>query len=554
MSTDRVPPSRPRYADLPSWRQRLTPRATPRHRWVKPMLIGLALGIALLAGFGPGGAGPSRPLHEGSVAAAIKYVHDHQAHLAPGVATAVVSPSGSAAAGFGTATADTPFVLGSVSKSFTALAVLQLAEAGKVDLARPVVDYLPRFRTDNPERSAMITVRQLLTHSSGLPPDAGQRPLRHGATSIDSQTAALRTVTAAEPGGFAYSNANYEVLGAMIQAVSGQDYGSYVRDHIFIPLDMRHSYTDLASARRAGLTHGHRVWFGITADDGHYYRPDFLPAGFLISTATDLTHYLTALLDGGSYAGRSVLSPAGIRTLTGPAVDASALGAHRTYGLGWYQQQVGPMPTVWHPGSAHDVHADLVLVPGRHTAIALLTNSEYQLDLVIPKVDVAAANVAAIACGYPTRHSLEHLYLVIDTLLLTLLLVFLRTLVTVFRRRTAGYTGHGPWTTALAAWRELGFPLLVGLELPRALGAPWSVLIRDDLSAGLACLALIGLATAAIRGSFALRARRGTSSRSAGRTGGTVKTGPCGTSALAWRAQRHRKLPVLLSPTSAGSP
>jgi CubicO group peptidase (beta-lactamase class C family) len=114
---------------------------------------------------------------------------------------------------------------------------------------------------------------------------------------------------------------------------------------------MTHSFTDLPSARAGGLRPGHRLWFGVAVEDGVYYRPDFLPAGFLVSTAGDLGHYLTALLDGGSYRGTSVLAPSYVAQLLAPATDASALGQVKSYGFGWYQERIGRTPVVTHPRS-----------------------------------------------------------------------------------------------------------------------------------------------------------------------------------------------------------
>ena len=146
--------------------------------------------------------------------------------------------------GFGTAdatgrpvTAGTPFVIGSLSKSITALAVMQLVDAGEVDLDASIARYLPSFTLADPAAGARITVRDLLTHTSGIPTAAGIAPLSAPATSLGDQVEALRDVVPAAPAGerFIYSNANYLVLGRLVEVVSGQPFGAYLRAASSVP-------------------------------------------------------------------------------------------------------------------------------------------------------------------------------------------------------------------------------------------------------------------------------------------------------------------------------
>src|SRR5512137_2469789 len=155
-------------------------------------------------------------------------------------------------------TPQTPFFIGSLTKSITATAVMQLVEAGKVELDAPVQRYLPWFRVADPQASAQMTVRHLLYQTSGLPllpsevalgdfddnPDATERQVR-----------ALSTLKLTRPVGskWEYSNFNYNVLGLIVEAASGESYAVYIQNHIFDPLEMRHSYTSKAVAKQDGL-------------------------------------------------------------------------------------------------------------------------------------------------------------------------------------------------------------------------------------------------------------------------------------------------------------
>src|SRR6266487_539907 len=156
---------------------------------------------------------------------------DHIVHLkAFGVADASGRP----------VTPQTPFFTGSTGKSFTALAIMQLVEAGKVNLDTPVQTYLPWFRVADAEASKRITVRQLLNQVSGLPNSIGEKQVANrdlSDSAIENNVRALANIElSAAPGEhYDYSNANYVTLGMIIQAVSGQSYETYIQEHIFQP-------------------------------------------------------------------------------------------------------------------------------------------------------------------------------------------------------------------------------------------------------------------------------------------------------------------------------
>ena len=162
----------------------------------------------------------------------------------------VADPSGRAV------TSQTPFIIGSTTKSFTALAIMQLVEAGQLDLDAPVQRYLPWFRVADAAASAHMTLRELLNHTSGLPASAGYQPIFNvetGSLALEDGVRSLSTVQLDRPLGasYEYCNANYNILGLIVQSVAGQPYGQYVEDHIFVPLDMQHSFTSLETAQEA---------------------------------------------------------------------------------------------------------------------------------------------------------------------------------------------------------------------------------------------------------------------------------------------------------------
>jgi CubicO group peptidase (beta-lactamase class C family) len=251
-------------------------------------------------------------------------------------------------------TPQTPMLLGSVSKGLTALAVMQLVEAGKLNLDTPVVQYLSWFRmadsSDNASSApwTQVTLRQLLHHTSGIAEYTGANTWGSRYAGDDALEGQVRSFAGFplvhEPGEvFEYSNANYEILGLLVQTVSGQSYEAYLQEHIFRPLDMRHSYA--LAAKAPDLAVGYRYWFGrpIAAPNLPVPRVH-IPSAMLISTAEDIGHYLIVQMNGGRYGDIQVLSAQGIAELHRPVAPAWD-GA--TYAMGW---AVAPDGSLSHNG------------------------------------------------------------------------------------------------------------------------------------------------------------------------------------------------------------
>lgn len=273
-------------------------------------------------------------------------------------------------------TPQTPFIIGSLSKSFTALAVMQLVEAGQIDLDAPVTQYLPWFRTADPAASASITVRHLLHQDSGLPVYDGRRGLwddDQGDLALETGVRQLATVRLSRPAGqaFEYANENYTTLGLIVQAVSGKSYEEVVRAQIFAPLQMRHSAAVLSDPAAQDLAAGYRHWlWWPLAFDAPYPRRQ-TPAGFLISSAEDMAHYLLAQLNGGAYEGQQVLSPGGMATLHAPG---ARMGATSAYAMGWVVRDQAGSLRVEHNGDVSNFHANMLLLPDQKLGIVILTN------------------------------------------------------------------------------------------------------------------------------------------------------------------------------------
>lgn len=418
----------------------------------------------------------------------------------PGVALAVVRGDQIVyAKGYGRADSagrpvdpGTPFVLGSLSKSFTAMAVLQLAEAGKIDLDAPLLRYLPAFRLAAADAAARITIRHLLNQTSGIPTTAGNAQLTGDEESsmagvMESQ-AGLR-LTAAPGERFQYSNYNYTLLGLAIQNVTGQTYEGYIREHIFSPLQMSHSHTDQAEARRDGLAEGHRLWFGFPAASALPYPRGSVSGGYLIATAEDMAHYLIAHLNGGRYAGTAVLSPQGINELHRPVAGTPGGGS---YAMGWFAENLNGVPAVWHGGDTPNYHADMVLVPGEKLGIVMLTNRNTPAFSALFAKQVAADLTSMVVSGQaPARFfTLKVLYGLVD--LAGLLIIWMQVRNLLRLRQQA----RPRWLRITRAVINIGVALLIGAGMPLSGGMTWQgmFLFHPDLSLLLAagcCLSLV---------------------------------------------------------------
>ncbi len=290
---------------------------------------------------------------------------------APGVAYVVVDGPALRSGAHGTVakgsvrrvTPDTPFLIGSISKSFTALAVMQLVEAGKLRLDDRIAAYLPAFRG---KASGSITIRQLLDHTSGYSTVQGNRAPDRDDSALSAYAARVAAWPLASPPGsrWQYSNTNYRILGALIEAVSNQTYAEYITAHILNPLEMRDSFVGNGNPP-TGIAIGHRPWFGgKRAYDASRTSAVNAPAGGIFASANDLGRYLAMMIDGRD----DILSARGKAMMLRPASDAAPF-----YGLGWFIDPASG--TAWHDGLVPGTETLATLSPATGKAVAVLVNA-----------------------------------------------------------------------------------------------------------------------------------------------------------------------------------
>ncbi|MEE6258279.1 serine hydrolase domain-containing protein [Plantactinospora sonchi] len=311
-------------------------------------------------------------------------------------------------------TVDTPFVLGSVTKSFTGLAVMQLVEAGRVELDQPVRRYVPWLRLADESVAARITVRQLLTHTTGLPQVAAMGLTDRYDNTPDGLARSVRDLAAvrvtAEPGGLhQYSDANYQILGVLVEEVTGQPYGEHLRRSVLDPLGMSRSAATEAEARSlGGIPAGHRYYVGHPRRFAPPFDGSGVSYGFLAASLTDVTHYVMAQLNDGRYADRSVLSAPGVAQLHTGLAGTSGTGR---YAMGWRDDTLSGTGEriVWHAGATANFFGHIVLVPGSDLAVVVLGNS-YSLAMDPPLTSAAFNAVQILRGGTPVTAEADPIF------------------------------------------------------------------------------------------------------------------------------------------------
>jgi CubicO group peptidase (beta-lactamase class C family) len=280
-------------------------------------------------------------------------------------------------------TPESIFCVASVSKSFTASAVMQLAERGLVDLDAPVNLYLPYFQI-GAERCARITPRQILSHTSGMPDmDEGEYDLLVAHPEWDDGAAEryVRGLSgrkmAADPGErFLYSNIAYNVLGDLIAKVSGMPFETYLKTCVLAPARMPQSTFCFAEVPRDRLAVPHiRIPDRIVRPIYPYHRAD-APASFLHSSLTDMCRWLMACLNQGSLGGRQILSPASLEQMWQPAARWGYPPLYEDMGLGWTLGHYHGAKTASHGGMGFGWTDFMVVLPERNRAAVILCNEE----------------------------------------------------------------------------------------------------------------------------------------------------------------------------------
>lgn len=261
------------------------------------------------------------------------------------------------------ATADMPARVGSVSKLFTDLAVMQLVEAGKLDLDAPVNGVLPEFAPRNPY-DAPITLRQLMCHRSGL---VREPPVGHyfdpaPPSVIEVVKSLNNTALVHEPGTRTkYSNAGVAVVGAVVERLRGEPFAESIRRTLLAPMAMARTSFEPGPALSREMALG-AMW---TYDGQPIANPTFLlgtgPAGNLVSTAADLGGFLSILFVDGRTPGGAILEPESLRAMLAPQLGKP--GEAPGFGLGFALSTLGTERRIGHGGAVYGFATEVAALP-----------------------------------------------------------------------------------------------------------------------------------------------------------------------------------------------
>jgi CubicO group peptidase (beta-lactamase class C family) len=267
---------------------------------------------------------------------------------------------------------------GSVSKLFTATAIMQLVEAGKLNLDAPITEVIPEFSIgSNGYDVNKITIRRLLTHKSGLPSDVFRGLFDPTPDPIDSIIPYLKNENLTNDPGtiFSYSNPGFTLLGYIVQRVSGMPFEAYMEENILTPLEMNNSAFTISDKNRDYFSDGFTK--NKTSEEPVLFE---LPAGLLHTSSIEISHFMIMVLNNGTYAGKQILKEETLRQMLTVQTGDNKLDFSLRMGLSWFLHDKN---SEWeyaggaaeHGGDTYLYHTQLTVLPEAKIGVVVLTNS-----------------------------------------------------------------------------------------------------------------------------------------------------------------------------------
>jgi CubicO group peptidase (beta-lactamase class C family) len=269
------------------------------------------------------------------------------------------------------------FHVASISKTFTAAAIVQLAERGKLDLDKKLTNYLPYFSMAD-SRYKEITIRSILNHTSGIP-DVEDYEWQKNVADTGAAERLTRSLSPlhlmSKPGAeFHYSNLAYDVLGDLIAKVTGQSFEEYVKRHILSKLQMQNSSFMLSDIPDSLRTSPH-VGLPLQVSKVYPYNRMHAPSSTLNSNVLALSNWIIVNLNKGSYKGHQVLPANGIIKMQAPSFRIDSVSV-RSMGLAWFSYAYKGVNIINHDGADVGYVSVLCMVPSREFGFVLLFNSD----------------------------------------------------------------------------------------------------------------------------------------------------------------------------------
>lgn len=303
-------------------------------------------------------------------------------------------------------TEDALFLIGSISKIYTATLVMRLCEKGILDLDTPVVTWVPELRLASESAREAITLRHLLSHSAGF---EGDRFIDYGRgdDALEKAIAEFGTLTQwFAPGSFySYCNTGFYLTGHVIQRVTGKTFETVLKEEVFAPLELERTEILPEEALNHEFAVGHKVdrHGGVTVS-----RPQHLPrvahaAGGIISSIGDLLRFARMHMNLGELDGVRIISEESARAMQTPFIESDTF--YRSYGIGWSVYERPAATSIGHGGAWSGHRAHLTIIPDRGLAIAQLVNSNVGVRTYTEVEEWAVEHFLDIS--YPTPDSLK---------------------------------------------------------------------------------------------------------------------------------------------------
>jgi CubicO group peptidase (beta-lactamase class C family) len=275
---------------------------------------------------------------------------------------------------------DTLYRLGSVSKTYTATALMHLVTEGRVELDAPVRRYVPELTLADEGAAAKITVLNLLNHTAGLDwgiiVDTGE-----GDDALAGYVAKMAELKVIVPPGAraSYSQAGYNLVGRIVEKVTGLTYDGAVASLVFEPLGLSHSFFAAGDVMTRRFAVGHNLGEDGTLSIARPWNPGTRgndPGAGVVSSAADVLRWARFHLgDGRAESGVRVLPAEVLHQMKQPTVALRASSLGDAIGICWFLRDVDGVRTVGHGGSDHGQFADLLIVPERDFAVVALSNA-----------------------------------------------------------------------------------------------------------------------------------------------------------------------------------
>ena len=284
---------------------------------------------------------------------------------------------------------DTCFRIGSITKTFTSLAIMQLVERGQVDIDADIQTYLPGFSPINPFAGRdsgpfgpQVTLRKLMSHTAGIvrEPKSGHYLDAHRPPLEETVAELAQSTLKQDPsaGTMHYSNAGIAVVGLVIEKVSGLSYADYVHAHIMGPLGMKDTSAGMAPGIRERLAPAD-MWTLEGDSPAPVFDLGGSPAGNVFSTTGDMARYARCLLRGGfAPDGAAIVSPASLREMWAPVGKRMAHGKITSgYGLCYGVAEVDGWTTVGHGGAVYGYASQMTLIPTAGLGVLIFATLDF---------------------------------------------------------------------------------------------------------------------------------------------------------------------------------